>query len=70
MRLYLSTGRYPAAIKEVFFFCRTDYTLVFTPNESEEEKAAVTICRYTLTVRVEEQNKHNNFVIRIEYEWF
>jgi hypothetical protein len=49
-------------------FCRIDYTLVCTPKESEEEKVAVTIYRYTPTVRVKRQNKRNNFVIRIEYE--
>ena len=52
------------------YVCRIDYTLVFTPKESEEEKAAVTVYRYNPTVRVEGQKKANNFVIRIEYEWF
>jgi hypothetical protein len=52
------------------YFCRIDYTLACTPKESEEEKAAVAIYRYTPTFRVEGPNKTNNFVIRIEYEWF
>jgi len=59
----------PVTSRKLYFY-RTDSTLDYRPKESEEEKTAVTIHRYNPTFPVEGQNKRNNFVIKIGYEWF
>lgn len=57
-------------ISSKLYFCRTDYTLEYRSKESEEEKTVVTNHRYAPTLSVEGQNKRNNFVITVGYEWF